>query len=125
MEDEDEATVTFTASGGGYDAEAEVTYTVGYFENVAVTEVEVEVTDRTAPVRSAATVTWDAPETRAVVEEYKVVSNDTGAEITIDGRTASATKLATGTPNFTVSVLFKGGTSFVTANAVDAGMAIV
>ena len=65
-----------------------------------------------------ATVTWDAPKTRAMVEEYQVVSGDTGAEITITGTMATVSKLtALGATTFTVNVLYKGGTAFVPGSA--------
>ena len=124
MEDEDESMVTLTAKGGNYDKmEKEITYTVGYFGEDPVSGVEVEVTDRTAP--GMATVTWDKPDTRAMVEEYKVVSSDAGAEIVVTGTMATASKLSAGQPNFTVSVLYEDGAEFVSATPANANEAIV
>ncbi len=124
---EKEAKVTFTAAGNNYDeVEAEWMYTAGFHGMilVAAADVTVKVTDRTAP--GEATVTWDVPKTRTMVEEYRVtLGSATGAEVVIDGTTAKVTKLPAGNPTFRVDVLYMGGESFVTGEEKPADKPIV
>lgn len=125
MEREEEAMVTLMASGGNYDdVEAELTYTVGYYGADPVSEVEVDVTDRTAP--GMATVTWGAPSTRAMVEEYKVTVTGVGdPKVEVSGTMAMVSDMSAGTASVVVGVLYEGGTAFVNAAAVAADDAIV
>ena len=131
MAAEKEAKVTFTATGNNYDeVEAEWMYTAGFYGMIpiAANDVTVKVTDRTAP--GEATVTWDEPKTRAMVEEYKLtLTNADGAEVKIDGTMATVTKLPSGggtVATFQVDVLYMGSnTTFMSGTPADADKVIV
>ncbi len=112
MADEDESMVTLTAKGGNYDdVKAELTYTVGYYSvEEEVGNLKVKLTDRTAP--GEATVTWDKPKTRAVVEEYQVSSSNATPKVEISGMMAEVSDMASGGHTFTVKVLYEDADAF-------------
>ncbi len=123
MAAEEEAKVTFTASGtnSGYtDVKAELTYTAGYFSTDAVAG-DVEAEEVSFGSRSA-TVTWTAPKTRATVAGYRVSSDQSGVTSqTVTGTSVTFTELSQITHTFTVQVLYRNAAGTVVDGGGTAG----
>ena len=113
MADEEESTVTFTAVGGGYDdAEAELTYTAGYYNDEHVTDVEATAG---AVGTGSATVMWTAPKTRAMPAGYRVQTMGGTAPLpapmTVTGTSATITGLVSSSTAYTFTVTAVYGTA--------------
>ena len=92
--DEDDMTITFMASGGGYDdVEAELTWTVGNFADANPTDVEAEGGVATLAIE------WEAPDTRNPIARYIVVAAET-----LPGEPTNATVANTTESPFTQNV---------------------